>query len=415
MARFVAPVLLLSLAGFAVAGPEDHAELLASPGLLDTRSALDYGFWVQLRAAANQRDTFPAVSARTTVGASIPRSRIFFNYDHFRNGAAEPVRARISGEFAPDTGALNLRDATVSLGVFEGVRIVAGQFVAPWMMEPSIEDNRMLFATHSVVGEAFDPGLSQGIVLDIRADDLPNFLLSITDGFGSGNTDPGDEFSDVAITGRANLFFDTPDVGNANVLWGDYFLVDDPNFAIGFPGSDFGAVVGAAAMYQTGGNTAAGIGGVTIERDHVGVTIDGRIGGDGVVAMGSLVFVNTSVPQGDSNDVGANFQIGYFIDTQWQLIGGVDAIFPDDNLVPGAESFIAFRLGFNHFFMPGSHAAKVTVQFSIFDDAVTSGAIPAVGGGQGIFGNGSANDLILLNETGSPQVSGLVQLQIEAR
>lgn len=381
----------------------------------------EIGVWSQFRFAALQRDTFPRfTSKRTTTGASIPRSRVFFRHDFFdlgpslpAGGGRNPFQVHLSGNFDSATGDFLLHDATATFRVCEGVRLTAGQYTAPWLMEQSVQENRMLFATHSPVGEAFSQGLSQGIVLDtIPTGGLPHAMLSINDGFGSVNTEFGDEFADINITGRVNFYIEPVSDG---ALWGDYFLVESNEFATGFPGSDFGAMVGAAAFAQFGGSTASGPGGTTTDRNQFGVTIDGRIGGDGVVAQAALVYVNTDVSVGDSNDFGMNFQVGYFIDTQWQLFAGADLIVPDDELVPGARTFVALRLGFNHYFFPGSHAAKATFQVNYFDDAVTSGAIPSVGGGQGVFGTGSGNDLVLISETGSPQIAIMGQIQVEVR
>ena len=77
-------------------------------------------------------------------------------------------------------------------------------------------------------------------------------------------------------------------------------------------------------------------------------------------------------------------QGGVFLTDRWELFGRWDAVFPDDSRSAG-EDFHTLTVGANHYFFPGSHAAKFTADMQWFlDDQDGSGSIVRVNEGIGL-------------------------------
>jgi len=85
-------------------------------------------------------------------------------------------------------------------------------------------------------------------------------------------------------------------------------------------------------------------------------------------------LVQTDPAFGDSTDV-YSFQIqgGIFVSENWELVAGYDVLIPDND---DFDNYNTVRIGANNYFIPDSHAAKLTIDFSYFIDATTSALAP---------------------------------------
>ncbi|VAX41688.1 hypothetical protein MNBD_PLANCTO03-2106, partial [hydrothermal vent metagenome] len=172
-----------------------------------------------------------------------------------------------------------------------------------------------------------------------------------------------------------------------------------------FRGGAAGGMVGGAVHWQTAGNTGnteTFSGTPATETDMLTYTLDVSYEGSGWNLYGAFVGRNTETAGSpDYDDFGALLQGGIFISAQTELFSRWDAVFPDDSRSSG-EDFHTLTFGANHYFFPGSHAAKLTadVQWSL-DDQVGSGSVVKVNEGIG-----------LLPTTGDDQISFRLQMQV---
>jgi hypothetical protein len=108
------------------------------------------------------------------------------------------------------------------------------------------------------------------------------------------------------------------------------------------------------------------------------VTADVSIEGNGWNAFAAGIWSHFDPDSGDSlDDFAFQIQGGVFVAPTWELIAGYDAIFPDDDRAGNDDNFSTIRLGVNHYFIPESHAAKLTVDLSWFLDTQNQSVAPA--------------------------------------
>ena len=110
-----------------------------------------------------------------------------------------------------------------------------GQFKAPWMREELVSSSKQLAADRSLVNEEFNQGRSQGIQLAYKGDQF-GFAAMVHDGLQSDNTQWVVEDVEFAASARAEF-----------LAAGDWKQFGD---FTSFPGSEFGALIGAAVTYE---------------------------------------------------------------------------------------------------------------------------------------------------------------------
>lgn len=382
---------LVLLAGSAIAGGTDalERELLADAGArvsfqaggtgghdgkfflasADGDYRLNISGQSQVRYHLNSRDT-SAPDEDLTNGFSLRRTKL---------GASGVVagdwKFKVVGAFSRDGGAFKLEDAIMSHKFDNGLDLTWGQFKGPFMREESTSSKYQLTVDRSAMNEAFNQDRTQGVQLSHAGEDF-RVKAMMSDGFKAGNTAyASTKEADWALTGRVEFKFgDAP--------WKVY--KDFTSFREGATGGMIGAAVhwqatGETANTDTFGGTAA------TEMNTLSYTIDASYEGGGWNLYGAFVGRNTDTTGStDFDDFGALLQGGAFVSEQTELFARWDAIFPDDSRASG-EDFHTMTFGVNHYFFPGSHAAKLTADVQWFlDDQAGSGDVVKVNEGIGL-------------------------------
>jgi hypothetical protein len=331
----------------------------------------------QFRYYANYRDNpLPVGAEELTNGFQFRRVRLnlrgnlpadfsyFIEMDFNRVGDAVPLD--IYGEWA--------------LG--DGWRLRFGQFVIPFLRERGVPDSMQLAVERSIVNDIFESDYAQGIMIGREWDNF-RFSATFSDGFRTRATDfDSPREADWALTGRAEYRF-----GGTWAHVRDFTSWrDDPIVGL----------VGGAFHAQSGGDTFG-----TADRDVYQYTLDASLGGSGWNAFAGFVGRQIEEPGLDFTDFGIVAQAGFFIAEQTELFGRYDIVIPDDDRTNG-EDFQTVTLGANYYFIPRSHALKLTGDVMIFLDRQSdSASIVMPNTGQG-----------LLASDGRGQFVGRVQMQL---
>lgn len=77
----------------------------------------------------------------------------------------------------------------------------------------------------------------------------------------------------------------------------------------------------------------------------------------------------------DTDDFGFVAEGGFFVTDQDELFARWDSIYPDDNNAPADEDFNSITVGWNHYFVPESHAAKFTLDVAWYLDETTTSIV----------------------------------------
>lgn len=271
------------------------------------------------------------------------------------------------------SGDFSLIDAYGKYQFDNGLGLMWGQFRAPVYREVLVAPERQLAAEASVSGVLFDPGRTQGVALDYRTDNF-GIIGSFNDGANSANTPfntvngvNGNE-ADWALTARVDAKFA-----------GDWSRFDD---FTSFRNQDFAAMVGGAVHYQSFGRTGNGTPTSQIEGNAVNYTIDATLEGNGwnffAAFLGSNFDVDGSATRDDYAFV---VQGGVFLTDSLEIFARWDSLFPDDE-GPGRsrttdDDFNTITVGFNNYFVPESHAAKLTIDGQYFIDQASQNALAA--------------------------------------
>jgi hypothetical protein len=270
-------------------------------------------------------------------------------------------------------GEFSLIDAYGKYQFDNGMGLIWGQFRAPVYREVLVAPEKQLAADVSVTGFAFDPDRTQGIALDYRSDSF-GIVGSFNDGANSDNTAfntingvNGNE-ADWGLTVRLEGKFA-----------GDWSRFDD---FTSFRNQDFAAMVGGAFHYQSFGRTGNGTTTSQTEGSGYNYTIDASLEGNGWNFFASFLGANLDVDGQDSRDDYAFvIQGGVFVTDSLEVFARWDSLFPDDE-GPGRsktldDDFNTITFGVNNYFVPESHAAKLTIDASYFIDTADTNALAA--------------------------------------
>ncbi len=226
-----------------------------------------------------------------------------------------------------------------------------GQFKLPLFREELVGDTYQLFVDRSVTNTRFTQGRSQGVQVAYEGDQF-HFAAAFSDGLQTANTDftSGSE-ADWAVTARGEY------------KWaGDWKQAKD---FTSFQNSEYFGMVGAAVHYQNGGDTVP-----TTDASDFAATVDASLEGNGWNAFAAVIYNHFDPTAGTSLDDWA-FQIqgGIFVAADWEIVAGWDILVPDSAYGSGSDSnFSTIRVGVNHYIVPESHAAKISVDWSYFLD-----------------------------------------------
>lgn len=390
--RMLPSLTLLALAGMANARQSDDAltrELLADAGVrasfqaastaghdgkfflasADGGNRLNITGKTQVRYHLNFRDTMPPDKDLTN-GFNARRMEL-----GFEGVVAGEWEYKIVGAFSRSSGAFDLDDATLSRKFDNGLDLTWGQFRPQFLREENISSGAQLAVDTSPMNAVFNQGRSQGLELRHTGEEF-RFSGMFSDGFNAKSTAYySTAEADIALTGRADFRF-----GDAS--WKAF--KDFTSFREG----PVGGLVGAAVHWQTSGqtaNTRTFAGTAATDTDLFTYTLDASYEGGGWNLYGAFVGRNIDTAGGPGfDDFGALLQGGAFVTETTELFARWDAVFADDSRAAG-QDFHTLTFGANHYFFPGSHAAKLTADVQWFlDDQVGSGDVVMVNEGIGL-------------------------------
>lgn len=356
-----------------LADAQGKTSMLAAPAV----GAPEIHGQIQFRYIWNTRDE-SGDDNDSTAGFQTRRTKIWAEGE-----IAEGWGYNVRLAFDRDGGSAMLENAYVTYQADDAWQILWGQFKLPFMREELVSSSKQLAVDRSITNELFNQDYSQGVQATFQQDAW-RFMGAFSDGFATGNTDftSGAE-ADFALTARGEF------MGAGE--WDNF-----TDFT-SWKEAPFGWMIGGAAHWQSGGETVG-----TVDMDAWAVTLDASFEGNGWNAFVAGVFRNVDIGAGDdTEDFGWNAQGGIFLSADWELFGRFAQIFPDSD-AGGAKTFHEFAVGFNHYVIPESHAAKFTVDLVVWPNAV-DGSNRLVGPNTGIG---------LLADTGDPQWALRGQFQL---
>lgn len=328
--------------------------------LMNTSSFADLKFSVQIqtRYQYNIRDdastTLASPDDDTTMGFSIRRAKFGVS-----GNVTDNIKAKIKFAFSRSSGAAALEDAYATWKINEDVSLKFGQFKPTVLREENISSSKQLASDRSGVNETFNQDYTQGIEFGFGGDQW-RARVGFNDGFGADNTsfNSGGE-ADYGITARAEFL-----LGDAS--WSQFKQFTS------FRGSNSGGMIGAAFHYESAGDTNPSF---TPATDMTVGTIDFSWVDDGwnFYAAGVWRGMDTGVASFD--DYGLIAQGGFFVNDSNELFARWDSVLPDDARGATGEDFNSVTVGWNHYMIPESHAAKFTLDLAFYLDSTTDSIV----------------------------------------
>ncbi|MCW5777671.1 MAG: hypothetical protein KIS87_14640 [Phycisphaeraceae bacterium] len=280
----------------------------------------------------------------------------------FRGHIIEPnLTYRILGNFNRETGVFELQDAYGEYKLESGLSIRWGQFKPPFDREHyASSPTQLQTVENSLVASIFRIDRSQGVQFTYEAERV-RLTGAVSDGRRALNTAYfSDAEADFALTGRLEAR-----LGEAP--WRQY------RDQIAFRGDKTGALVGLGGHWQRDGmtgapSTAPG------EPDLFSWTADIGYENDGWNLLGAVTgrVIDWS---GDSySDVGFVVQGGVFVTDHAELFARYAHVMPDDDRSGGSDDFPAITAGVNWYFIPNSHALKLSAEVTCYPEAQADSA-----------------------------------------
>ena len=272
--------------------------------------------------------------------------------------------------FSGSSGAF-LEDAYGWYKMGNGWSLKWGQFKLPLFREELVGDQYQLFIDRSVTNSTFSQMRSQGVQVSYEGDQF-RFAGAFSDGLSTANTDftSGSE-ADYALTARGEY------------KWaGDWKQAKD---FTSFQNSEYFGMVGGAIHYQSGGDTVP-----TTDATDLAATLDVSMEGNGWNAFAAVIYNNFDPNAGNSfSDWAFQIQGGIFVAADWEIVAGWDIMIPDSDYGSGSDSnFSTLRVGVNHYVVPESHAAKISIGLSYFIDNPSETAIVVPNTATGLLPSG---------------------------
>ena len=298
----------------------------------------------------------------TAVGFQNRRTKLGFS----GNVIDKTWEYQVLAAFNRATGEPILENALVKKSMESGWYIQFGQFKLPFLREENLSSTRQLTADRSATNNFFTQAYSQGIEVGTggAGDDRFRFAGAFSDGLRSANTDIGMNPADYALSGRAEY-----------LVAGDWKQFRQ---FTSFRNADFGALLGGAVHWQTGGETLG-----TPDVDVLSATADLSVVGDGWNAYAAGIWAGADPGNGaETDDFGLVVQGGFFVTDRTELFARYDAILADDDR--DLDDFHTLTAGVNHYIVPESHAAKLTVDVQYLFDAPAESLTPSASSLRGI-------------------------------
>lgn len=274
------------------------------------------------------------------------------------NIGSKDVTFKIEGEWDA-SGSFSLLDGYGVYNFGNGSSILAGQFQLGLWKDWSLSPKGQLAADFSVVTAVMNPGYTQGIAYQYRADAF-GIMISGNDGVRSGNTPyaaaggggaPAE--ADFAVSVRAEF--------KGGGAW------DQFDEFTSWRGNPTMWLVGVSGHYENVGNTAAD---AQVDQGRFyEAALDGMFKGNGWNAYGAVIMNDTDPAVGNALvNFGVIAQAGVFVSENVEIFGRWDYMKPDKDLV-NHTAFNTLCAGANYYVFPKSNAVKLTGDLSWFNTA----------------------------------------------
>jgi hypothetical protein len=365
--------------------------------LAEGDSKVNLGGFTQFRYYMNFRDDpgngSPHDSGFTN-GFEAPRTRL----QATGNVLSKDFTFKVEGQFG-STGEFSLLDAFARWAFDGGHAVVIGQFQNPLWREWALSPKGVLGADYSVVTAVYNPGYTQGVAWNYRADAW-NVLVSANDGIQSGNTPyttPAAQLGGPGGTGVGGL--GESDIGVSARLefkgGGDWKLFDDFS---GWRGQETAWLVGLGGAWQKDGNTAST--GTSFQGQQARFAVDGQIEGNGWNIYALALWARTDPDSGNASidDFAGVLQGGYMFTDNIEAFVGWNGIFADKDWgVNADQDFHTALVGMNFYPFAKSSAVKFTVDGQWFFNKTTESAPvnSAINGVTGLRASGEDNQVAL--------------------
>ncbi len=347
-------------------------------------SDLKVAMQIQTRYQLNVRDdmgtTLASVDDDLTMGFVVRRAKVAIT-----GKVAENMKAKLQLGFNRKTGAGALEDAVLTWAVNDDLRIRVGQFKTGVLREEMVSSKRQLAAERSAANETFNQDYTQGIEFGFGGDQW-RAVVSFNEGFAPRNSAFNSvSESDFAASGRVE------------------FLIGDAGFGqfkqfTSFRGADAGGMVGVAFHHEIKGDTNPAF---TPTTDMTTVTGDFSWVGDGWNAFVSGVWRSMDTGAVTLDDYGVVVQGGVFVSDADEVFARWSSVMPDSDNGPGSDADYAdVTVGWNHYMIPESHAAKFTLAVTYSLDAPDASIVKVSEGHN------------LLSDSEDGQIGAIAQFQI---
>ena len=357
----------------------EYASILNESNLAD----LKVGVQIQARYQFNSRDdagtTLASSDDGITTGFVIRRAKI-----GIEGKVTDNIKGKIKFAFDRNSGAANLEDAYMKWAITEDLTLKIGQFKQGLLREENISSSKQLATDRSAANETFNQDFSQGVELHFGGEKWRG-LVGVTDGFKSRNTSfNSSSEADYALNGRIEFLF-----GDAQ--WSQFKQFTS------WRGANAGAMLGAAFAFQSAGDTNPS---TLLTTEMTTGTIDFSYVADGWNFYAAGIWRNKDNGTTDLNDYGIIAQGGVFVSESDELFARWDSVLPDDANGTTGEDFNSITVGWNHYIIPESHAAKFTIDLDYYLDSTTDSIVKTSDG----------HDLLPDSEDG--QIAITAQMQI---
>jgi Phosphate-selective porin O and P len=364
-----------SLAGSTAHASEEKGELLrlshaysdsVYAGMISNApfpDALKVSLQTQFRYNVNLRGSNSTTLANpdddVTVGFTTRRTKL-----GIEGKVTDDISGKIKFGFSQSSGAAALEDAVLKWKLSDTVTFRAGQFKPALLREENMSSSAQLATDRSSVNETFNQDFTQGIELIITEDDW-RVMMSFNDGFGTDNTFyTSATEADYAGTIRGELR-----LGDAS--WSQYKQFTS------WRGASSGLLLGGAIHYQGMGSSNPSTNPTT---EMTTGTIDASLVQDGWNLYAAALWRSMNNGMMTLTDAGYILQGGFFVSDQDEFFGRWDLITPSDSNptvvgTSGANDFNALTVGWNHYLIPESHAAKFTLELQHYPDPSTESIV----------------------------------------
>ncbi|HLO40175.1 MAG TPA: porin [Phycisphaerales bacterium] len=348
--------------------------------ITDGENKLKVGGFTQFRYLLNFRDDPDTGSAHDSGfanGFELARTRL-----NFSGNVLDPnLKFKVEGEFSRTTGEMSLLDSFITYAFSDELTLRVGQFKAPLQREQLVSDVYQLAIERSVVDSVFNQGRTQGVELQYTVDSFRG-MASINDGLQALNTRyTSTTEADVGVTARAEFKFGEAD-------WKQF-----EDFT-SFRGGKTGGLLGAAVHWQHDGNTATPGSPEDPQSDLISYTVDFSFESDGWNMF--IAGIGSHYDEGDSSDslddFGVVAQAGFFVSDHDEIFGRWDWVAPDSDRAED-DDFNTLTVGWNHYFIPESHAAKFSTDLCWFLNEPSNNELISTNGRNALLPDNNDNQI----------------------